>query len=203
MTRLFQADLLVIATHNEGKLQEFQNLFGVQPFQIKSAADYHLPSPAETGTTFLENALLKARFTAEETGQIAMADDSGLCIDALDGAPGVYSADWAEKPDGTRDFMWAIQKIETNLGGIKNAVAAFHSVIVLAFPDGHYEYVHGIAKGHLTFPPRGTEGHGYDPIFIPDGYDCTYAEMTLSQKNKISHRAIAFEMMLQKCFPSP
>lgn len=199
MTRKFSGDTLVIATHNTGKMAEIKALFADASFKIVSAADFDLPSPEETGTTFLENATLKALFVAKATGKPALSDDSGLCVNALSGAPGVYSADWAEI-EGGRDFNLAIQKVLEKMGDATDKGAEFVSCLVLAWPDGHVESVEGRAKGNIANPPRGKEGHGYDPIFEPEGHAKTYAEMGEAAKNEISHRALAFQMMMDKCF---
>ncbi len=200
MTRKFDAAELVIATHNKGKLQEFLAMMGPSAPKLYTASDFDLPSPPETGTTFIENSKIKAFFVANNTKKIALADDSGLCIDALSGAPGLYSADWAEKPDGTRDFDWAIEKVLAKMQGVEDRSAHFISVLVLAWPDGHFETVEGIIKGKITGAPRGMRGHGFDPIFQPEGYDVTFAEMPSEEKNRISHRAVAFGKMLDLCF---
>lgn len=197
MTRQFPGGELVVATHNKGKLAEIRHMFGGKIGKLTSAADYGLEAPEETGTTFIENALLKARFVAKATGKIALADDSGLCVAALNGDPGVYSADWAGE---NRDFGMAIQKVLAAMGGTGNRAAYFVSVLALCWPDGHCETVEGLAHGKITLEPKGIGGHGYDPIFTPDGYDKTYAEMTHDQKNAISHRAISFQKMMKKCF---
>lgn len=200
MTRKFDGTELVVATHNQGKLAEFADLFGAREFKLYTATDFGLPSPPETGTTFIENAKMKALFAAQGSGKPALADDSGLCIDALNGDPGVYSADWAEKPDGSRDFGYAIDVILEKMGDTSKRTAHFVSVIILAWPDGHYEIVEGIAPGVITAGKQGVGGHGYDPIFKPDGYAVTYAEMPAAEKNKISHRAIAFQKIMDLCF---
>lgn len=199
MTRIFSGTEIVVATHNKGKLAEFSRMFEGRDLRLSSAADAGLEAPPETGATFIENALVKAKFVAQATGKAALADDSGLCVEALDGAPGVYSADWAETENG-RDFTFAMQKIHTLLGQNPNRKAKFVSVLVLCWPDGHCESVEGAAYGKIVWPPRGKEGHGYDPVFMPDGYDTTYGEMTQEQKNAISHRADAFKKMMNKCF---
>lgn len=201
MTRKFSGTELVIATHNEGKMREFEALFKQAGVNLKfyTASGLGIESPLETGTTFVENALLKARFVAEKTGKVALADDSGICVDALGGAPGVYTADWAEEP-GQRDYRYCMEKINGLLGGNSNRKAAFASVIAVCWPDGHCEVVEGYAHGNLIWPPRGMQGHGCDPMFIPNGYNVTYAEMPAEQKNDISHRAISFGKIMDKCF---
>ena len=200
MARFFSGDDLVIATHNDGKLAEFRQMFGGRIKNMHSARSLNLPSPPETGTTFLENVTIKAVAAAKASGRIALADDSGLCVTALGGAPGVYSADWAEKPDGSRDFNFAMQRLLGELEGKSDRSAAFVSFIMLAFPDGHTEWVEGRAEGMIAQQPRGAGGHGYDPLFIPQGFDKTYAELGEEMKNKISHRALAFSKMMEKCF---
>lgn len=197
MTRTFAGDELIFATHNKGKLAEIRDMLGARIKTLYTASDFNLPAPEETGTTFVENALLKAKFVAESTGKISLADDSGLCVSALGGAPGVYSADWAGEP---RDFNRAMAKVEKALGANPDKRAHFVSVMALCWPDGHCETVEGIIPGTLVFPGRGTHGHGYDPIFLPDGYKTTFGEMTDTEKNKISHRALAFQNMIDKCF---
>lgn len=201
MSRKFTGSELVIATHNEGKRAEFDALFKKEGLNLRlySAAALGVESPVETGTTFVENSVLKAKFVAEKTGKVAMADDSGICVDALNGAPGVYTADWAEEP-GTRDFNYAMKKINDAVGSNPNRGAQFVSVITLCWPDGHTETVEGIAPGTLVWPPRGKEGHGCDPMFVPEGYDVTYAEMPAEKKNAISHRASSFKKIISLCF---
>lgn len=207
-TRLFSGSDLVIATHNPGKLAEFRHMFGAAPITLTTAAEHGLDSPEETGTTFLENVTIKALYAAKGSGLPALADDSGMCVDLLSGAPGVYSADWA---GDDRDFGLAIRKVHEAMVEMippketwetANRRAQFVSVIMLAWPDGHVEWVEGLAPGTIVWPPRGQGGHGYDPIFAPQEDPCrTYAEMAPAEKNVISHRARAFQAMLDKCFP--
>lgn len=197
---------MVVASHNAGKLREFADLMAPFGIEAKSAKEYGLPEPEETGTTFEENAYIKAHAAAVATGLPALSDDSGLCVDALDGAPGVYTADWATQPDGTRDFMLAMEKTETLLkekGATDPAqrTARFVAVICLCQPDGSAEYFRGEAEGQLVWPPRGDDGFGYDPVFQPRGFDVTFGEMTAEQKHgwkpgqdqALSHRARAFQ----------
>jgi XTP/dITP diphosphohydrolase len=200
MTRLFSGSELVIATHNKGKMAEISDMFRDKAIKLYSAADLGLESPPETGATFIENATMKAQFVAKATGKPALADDSGLCVEALEGAPGVYTADWAEEK-GARDFHYAMTKIHASMGDNPNRKATFVSVLVLCWPDGHCETAGGEARGQIVWPMRGKEGHGCDPIFQSDGYDVTYAEMPAEEKNGISHRADAFRKMMKKCFP--
>ncbi|QND57731.1 RdgB/HAM1 family non-canonical purine NTP pyrophosphatase [Mesorhizobium huakuii] len=207
---------IVVASHNAGKLREFADLMGPFGFEAKSAKDYGLPEPDETGTTFEENAYIKALAAAQATGLPALSDDSGLCVDALDGAPGVYTANWAETPDGSRDFAMAMQRTEVALQEVGAASAEqrkgrFVAVICLAFPDGEAEYYRGEAEGTLVWPPRGELGFGYDPVFLPNGFDKTFGEMTAEQKHgwkpgqptALSHRARAFQKFAQARLNTP
>jgi XTP/dITP diphosphohydrolase len=185
---------LVLATHNKGKLQEIAALLA--PFGIETvpASDFGLPEPAETEDSFAGNALIKARVAAAGSGLPALSDDSGLCVEALGGAPGVYTADWAETPNG-RDWMLAMEKVEAKLAALGPDVsrrAEFLCVLALAWPDGRSETFEGRMPGTLVWPPRGTLGFGYDPVFVPEGHDQTFAEMDPVEKHAISHRARAF-----------
>ena len=189
---------LVIASHNEGKVREIRAL--LQPYGIEpvSAASLGIPEP-ETGTTFFANAELKARFSADLSGMVALADDSGLCVDALGGDPGVYTANWAETADGTRDWPMAMRKVEDALvakGPEAGRDAHFVCVLSLCWPDGHVESFEGRVEGKLTWPPRGEVGFGYDPVFIANGLDQTFAEIDPDQKHAISHRADAFKKLV-------
>lgn len=191
--RRFTGDQLLIATHNQGKLDEMRHLLGPFGIRVTGAKDHDLPEPEETETTFVGNARIKAHAAAQATGLPALSDDSGIEIDALDGAPGVYTADWAETPNG-RDFTMAMQRTHDELEAKKAAfprTARFCCTLVLAWPDGHDEVFPGVMDGQVVWPMRGTEGHGYDPLFQPDGYDITFGEMDRWGKNKISHRANA------------
>lgn len=205
-----EAGKLVVASHNDGKLREFADL--MRPFGIdaKSAKEFGLEEPEETGTTFEENAYIKAFAAASATGIPAMSDDSGLCVDALGGQPGVYTANWAETPDGTRDFGVAMQRTEVALQEVGAADPAtrtgrFVAVICLAWPDGHAEYFRGEVDGRLVWPPRGEVGFGYDPVFLPDGHEKTFGEMSAQEKHgwtfgmadPLSHRARAFQKFAQ------
>jgi XTP/dITP diphosphohydrolase len=189
---------LVIASHNEGKVREIRALlepYGIEPI---SARSLDIPEPEETGTTFFANAELKARYSADLTGIVALADDSGLCVDALGGDPGVYTANWAETPNG-RDWGLAMQKVEDALqakGPDAGRDAHFVCVLSLCWPDGHVESFEGRAEGTLTWPPRGTVGFGYDPVFVPLGHDRTFAELAPEEKHRISHRADAFAKLV-------
>lgn len=202
MTRRFSGDRLVIATHNKGKLEEFQALLAPLGVTCISVAELGLPEPAETETTFLGNCRIKAHAAARAANLPALADDSGLTVDALDGAPGVYTADWAETPDG-RNFGMAMTKtwglLEEKSAPLPR-LAQFRCTLVLAWPDGHDEHAEGVCAGELVWPRRGAEGHGYDPMFQPEDFDLTFGEMSGEQKNAISHRARAVRAMLEKCF---
>ena len=192
---------LVIATHNAGKLREFEELLRPFDLSLLGAAALGLEEPEETGSTFRGNAILKAQAAARASGLVALADDSGLCVDALDGAPGVYSARWA---GATKDFGAAMARVERELEAHAAPPpwrAAFVSVLALAWPDGAVETFEGRVDGSLVFPPRGTAGFGYDPIFRPDGHDRTFGEMSSHEKHGIpvdgslalSHRVRAFQ----------
>jgi XTP/dITP diphosphohydrolase len=201
---------IVVASHNAGKIREIRDLIGPLGFEAKSAADLKFEEPDETGTTYEENARIKALASAKASGLPALSDDSGLAVDALDGAPGVYTANWAERADGSRDFGMAMEKVEQALSE-KGATtrdkrtARFVSVLCLAWPDGHTETFRGEVEGHLVWPPRGTQGFGYDPVFQPDGYDVTFGEMPAEQKHgwkpgdeaALSHRARAFKLFVE------
>ena len=200
--RRFSEPKLVIATHNVGKLEEIAQL--LQPFgtQVVSAGYLGLAEPEETEDSFSGNARIKAHFAAKETGLPALADDSGITIDALSGAPGVYTADWAETPNG-RDFIMAMTKAWMALEDAKAPAprrAQFRCTLVLAWPDGHDELFEGIMAGQVVWPMRGDQGHGYDPIFQPDGYEITFGQMDRWEKNLISHRADAFKKLVSGCF---
>jgi XTP/dITP diphosphohydrolase len=200
--RKFTGDRLVVATHNTGKLEEISALLHPFAVAVTSAGELGLAEPAETETTFIGNARIKAHFAAQATGLPALADDSGICIDALDGAPGVYTADWAETPQG-RDFVLAMTRAWTELEAVAAPLprrAQFRCTLVLAWPDGHDEVFEGVMPGQVVWPMRGDQGHGYDPIFQPDGFDITFGEMDRWKKNEISHRADAFRKLVQGCF---
>lgn len=181
-------DTLVVATHNQGKLKEFKELLAGMVGEVKSAGDLGLPSPPETGTTFIENAMIKAKAAVEACGLPCLSDDSGLSVNALNGEPGVYAADWAG-PE--KDFQKAMALINEKLGDATDRSAYFTSVLVLAFPDGRTEVFEGRINGIITWPPRGENGFGYDPMFIPDGYGQTFGELKTHIKNSISHRTMA------------
>jgi XTP/dITP diphosphohydrolase len=193
---------LIVATHNRGKLEEIASLLDPFDIAISSNADFDLPEPEETGATFLENARIKARAAQKMTGLPALADDSGLEIDALGGRPGVYTADWAETPGG-RDFVLAMSRAHDELvasGAPQPWRACFCCTLVLAQPGGRESVFVGQAEGRIVWPMRGDQGHGYDPIFLPDGYEATFGEMDRWEKNRISHRADAFGKFVTACF---
>jgi XTP/dITP diphosphohydrolase len=186
---------LVVASHNQGKVREIRALLGPHGIEPVSAGDLKLPEPEETGATFIANAELKARAAADASGHPALADDSGLWVDALDGAPGIYSARWAGP---AKDFRIAMARVEKELRE-KHATdlsAKFVCALSVAMPHGEAKSFEGEVHGHLTFPPRGDHGFGYDPIFIPQGWDQSFAEIDPHEKNDMSHRAWAFEKLL-------
>lgn len=209
--RKLESREIIVASHNAGKVREINDLIAPFGFSAKSAAEMSLPEPEETGTTFEENAAIKALAAAKATGLPALSDDSGLCVTALDDAPGVYTADWAEKADGSgRDFMMAMEKIQTaiNAKGTNEHSAKFVAVLCLAWPDGHREYFRGETHGEIVWPPRGDAGFGYDPIFLPDGHSKTFGEMSAEEKHSwkpeqqddgLSHRARAFALFARTC----
>ena len=195
--RRFTEDRLVIASHNKGKVVEIREL--LEPFgvDVVSAGDLGLPEPEETGLTFIDNAMLKARAAAEASGLPALTDDSGMTVEALDGAPGIYSARWAGP---SKDFAVAIELVRTRMGDDPNRRGAFVCALALAWPDGAVETFEGVIQGHLEFPPRGSNGFGYDPIFVPEGDSRTFGEFEPAEKHAISHRAIAFRQLVRACF---
>jgi XTP/dITP diphosphohydrolase len=201
--RRLDASRLVVASHNAGKVSEIRDLLAPWGIETVSAAELDLPVPEETEATFEGNAALKARAAAQAAGLPALADDSGLAIDALDGAPGVHTADWAETPAG-RDFALAMRKAHEALlerGAQPPWTARFVCVLCLAWPDGHLETVRGEAEGEVVWPPRGAHGHGYDPVFVPAGDRRTFAEMPAEEKNAVSHRADAFARLKAEALP--
>ncbi len=203
MARRFSLPRLVVATHNRGKAGEIRAMLSPFGVDIVSAGELGLPAPEETGTTFEENATLKALAATRASGLPALADDSGLSVRALDGRPGLHTADW-EGP--TRDAMVGMRRIQDELArrGVPNDDAAraatFHCVLALAWPDEHVELVHGTLEGCIVWPPRGSGGHGYDPCFLPAGETRTTAEMSDAEKNAISHRGRAFRLLVEACF---
>jgi XTP/dITP diphosphohydrolase len=199
--RLAPGATLLFATHNAGKVEEVRALLAPHGVRVESAAERGLPEPAETEETFLGNARLKARAACAATGLPALADDSGIAVDALDGAPGVRTADWAETPAG-RDFLVAMTRTHEALlaaGAPEPWGARFVSVLVLAWPDGEEAVFEGIAEGRVVWPPRGALGHGYDPVFVPEGETRTFAEMTPEEKNARSHRGRSIRAFAEAC----
>ena len=203
MNRKFEEKVLVLATHNLGKIEEFKHLFGDVGFDITDIGQFSWAPPEESGKSFLENSLIKAREATKLTGLVSLADDSGLCVDVLKGAPGIYSADWAIMGDGSRDFDMATAKLVKEIersDSSKPFTAYFVCSLILYWPDGHFERFEGKIEGEIVWPGRGANGHGYDPVFLPYGYKETFGQMDRWDKNKISHRGLAMENLLATCF---
>ncbi len=204
--RKLEEPKLVIASHNQGKIRELRDLLDPLGYDLVTAGDLDLPEPEETGTTFEANAELKALASAKAAGMPALADDSGLAVVGLDGAPGIYSARWAGPQ---KDFGMAMELVEKALReqSPDNRAARFVSVICLAWPDGHTEFFRGEVEGTIVHPARGTQGFGYDPIFQPDGHERTFGEMSAEEKHgwtpgeatALSHRARAFKLFAEQC----
>ncbi len=197
MTRRFGGGKLVIASHNPGKVREIAELLRPFDAEIVSAGDLGLPEPVEDGATFRENAAIKAHAAARAAQCPALADDSGLAVDALGGQPGIYSARWAG-PE--KDFPAAMSRIEEALAGARDRGARFVCALALAWPDDHVETFEGTVAGELVWPPRGQAGFGYDPIFLPRGHEATFGEMDPARKHAISYRADAFRQLVTACF---
>jgi XTP/dITP diphosphohydrolase len=202
MSLSLRGEKILIATHNKGKLEEFREILGPRGVEVTSAGELHLPEPEETENTFIGNARIKAQSAMKATGMITLADDSGLSVDALGGAPGVYTADWAGP---TRDWMMAMRTVEEKLqaAGAKTVdqrTASFNCTLLLLWPNGTERIYVGTAPGHLTWPPVGAFGHGYDPVFVPQGKTVSFAQMSHDEKNQISHRARALALMLKDLF---
>ncbi|RUS59584.1 RdgB/HAM1 family non-canonical purine NTP pyrophosphatase [Pseudorhodobacter sp. E13] len=200
--RKFSDNRLVVATHNAGKLAEIRELLNGFDVAVTSCAELGLAEPQETEDNFIGNARIKAHAAAQASGLVALADDSGICVDGLGGAPGVYTADWAETPTG-RDFTMAMERTWRELEAISAPyprTAQFRCTLVMAWPDGHDEVFEGVMPGSVIWPMRGDLGHGYDPIFQPDGHERTFAEIPADEKNLISHRADAFRKLVAGCF---
>ncbi|MDE2385388.1 MAG: RdgB/HAM1 family non-canonical purine NTP pyrophosphatase [Alphaproteobacteria bacterium] len=206
MTRSLKNQTILIATHNKGKLAEFAQLLAPYGVTAKSAGELGLAEPAETETTFRGNARIKAEAACKASGLVTISDDSGLCVDALGGAPGVYTADWAGP---SRDWALAMRLVEEKLQAAKATAQAqrsaqFMCTLCVMWPDGETRFYEGVAPGHLTWPPRGPFGHGYDPMFVPDAQGApggkTFAELTPEAKNAISHRGRALEKLLADLF---
>lgn len=212
MMRKLTPGRMVLATHNAGKVREIAALLGPYGMEMVSAGELGLPEPEETGTTFAENALLKARAAAMASGLPAIADDSGLCVAALGGQPGVYTADWsyvqsfegnAAHPTDSRDWYMAMGKVEgrlAELGPDVDRSGYFTCTLAVVWPDGEEAVFEGRVHGTLTWPPRGTLGFGYDPVFVAEGYDRTFAEIDPAEKHAISHRADAFKKLVAALF---
>ncbi|MCH9000095.1 MAG: RdgB/HAM1 family non-canonical purine NTP pyrophosphatase [Proteobacteria bacterium] len=202
MTDSLAGETLVIATHNPGKLREIVAL--IEPFgvDVVAAAELGLPEPEETGASFAENAALKAHAAAAGSGHPALADDSGLAVAALGGAPGIHSARWAGP---NKDFAAAMARVERELAaarasGVEDRRAAFVCALCLAYPDGREQIFEGRIEGRLTWPPRGEKGFGYDPMFLAEGHEITFGEMEPAEKHQISHRARAFAKLVRDVF---
>ena len=202
MSRKLKGEKILIASHNQGKLEEFRQLLAPHGVEVTSAGELGLAEPAETENSFEGNARIKAEAAMKATGLITLSDDSGLCVDALNGDPGVYTADWAGP---TRDWMMAMRLVEEKLQAARATTPAqrkgqFKCTLCVMWPDGEERYYEGLAHGQLVWPPRGALGHGYDPVFVPDGQDQTFAEMTHTKKNTLSHRGLALEQLLRDLF---
>ncbi|HYC03365.1 MAG TPA: RdgB/HAM1 family non-canonical purine NTP pyrophosphatase [Azospirillaceae bacterium] len=195
--RKFSGDTLVIASHNKGKVKEIAELLGAYVSRFPTAGELGLPEPEETETTYKGNAELKALAAARASGLPALSDDSGMSVDALGGAPGIYSARWAG-PE--KDFAAAMARVERELPPDADRGAEFVCALCIAWPDGHVETVEGRLRGTLVHPPRGTKGFGYDPIFIPLGDTRTFGEIEPEEKHAMSHRALAFRQLVERCF---
>jgi XTP/dITP diphosphohydrolase len=213
--RLQPGDRLVIATHNQGKLREFKDLLAPFDLDLVSAGELGLPEPDETGTTFIDNARIKAHAAADASGLPALADDSGLCVDALGGDPGVYTANWAgSSANGGRDYMVGMRRVEDSLqaaGAHTPSLrrGSFNATLCLAHPDGREVIFEGKVEGTLVWPPRGQKGFGFDPVFMPDGFDITFGEMPPEAKHSwapgrvgLSHRARAFAKFVEAALES-
>ncbi len=200
MTRLILKGPLIVASYNKGKIQEIENLFIKYAINIIPVEKFGLAESAETGKTFVDNAKAKALETATTVGLPAVADDSGLVVTALGGGPGLYSARWAREE---RSFTAAMVRIHTLLGDTKDRSARFVSALALAWPDGHTETFEGVVQGNIVWPPRGSNGFGYDPIFQPSGHTATFAEMYPTLKQTISHRTRAFDKLAAACLRLP
>lgn len=201
MTRKLTGGKLVLASHNRGKLVEIADLLAPYGIEVVGAPELGLAEPAETEETFAGNARIKAHAAAQGSGLPALSDDSGITVDALDGQPGVHTADWADTPEG-RDFTMAMEKVWRMLeerGAPHPRRAQFRCTLCIAWPDGHDEIFEGVCEGSLTWPMRGDKGFGFDPMFVPDGETRTFAEMDPAEKHAISHRADAFAKLKAAC----
>ncbi|WP_135468496.1 non-canonical purine NTP pyrophosphatase [Crenalkalicoccus roseus] len=192
---------VVLASHNAGKVREVAALLAPHGLEVVSAGALGLPEPAETEESFLGNARIKALAAARAAGLPAIADDSGFSVAVLGGAPGVRTADWATRPDGTRDYAMAMAEVARRAGAAADRRAWFTCALVLAWPDGHWEGFEGEVHGSWVHPPRGERGFGYDPMFVPEGHAQTFGEMDPALKHAISHRARAFAALAAHCLP--
>lgn len=199
MRRLSRGSKIVLASHNAGKLREFSTLLAESGITVVSAGELNLPEPEETADTFVGNSEIKALAAARASGLPALADDSGFCVSALDGQPGVYSARWGGP---TKDMSVAMERVHREMGDTTDHGASFVAALCLAWPDGEIHSVVGECHGQTVWPPRGEHGHGYDPMFSPEGETRTFAEMDESEKNAISHRGRAFALFLMECVES-
>lgn len=199
MARRFTENRLIIASHNPGKVREIGELLTPWSVEVVSAAELNLPEPEETGLTFVANAKLKADAAALAANLPALADDSGLAVNALDGAPGIYSARWGG-PE--KDFDMAMARVNNEMGDTADRGARFVCALALTWPDGHSEVFEGTVDGTLVWPPRGNRGFGYDPMFLADGDTGTYGEIDPAEKHAKSHRAVAFRKLIDACFPA-
>ncbi len=200
MTDKIIFEKIILATHNQGKIREFSRLFAPLGVEIIASHTLNLEEPEETGSSFSDNALLKARAACKSTGLPALADDSGLAVTALNGAPGIYSARWAEQQDGQKDFIKAMAKVHTELADSSDRSAAFVAVLALVTPERQEHLFEGRAEGEIIWPPRGDQGFGYDPVFVPHGDTKTFAEMSATEKQIFSHRAKAFNALREALF---
>ena len=198
MARRFTDRRLVIASHNPGKVREIGELLSPWSIEVVSASELNLPEPEETGDSFVSNAKLKADAAAIAAKLPALADDSGLAVTALDGAPGIYSARWGGE---TKDFDAAMARVNAELGDAADRSARFVCALALTWPDGHCEIFEGDVRGELVWPPRGTLGFGYDPMFVADGDSGSFGEISPAEKHAKSHRAVAFNRLISACFP--
>lgn len=197
--RKFEASELVVATHNAGKAREIGELLSSYAVErVYTADELGLDEPVENGATFSDNAIIKALSAAKASGKMALADDSGLAVNALGGDPGIYSARWG---GDEKDFNMAMTKVHEALGDDPDRSAAFICALCLAWPDGHIQVYEGRVEGAITWPMRGEKGFGYDPIFVPEGHERTFAEMEPAEKHAMSHRAKAFAQMVEAVFP--
>lgn len=201
--RRIEPGRIVLASHNAGKVREVAALLAPYGLEVVPAGELGLAEPAETEESFLGNARIKALAAARASGLPAIADDSGFSVAALGGEPGVRTADWATRPDGTRDYAMAMAEVARRAGAHPDRRAWFTCALALAWPDGHTEGFEGKVHGHWVYPPRGDRGFGYDPIFVPEGHAQTFGEMDPALKHAISHRARAFALLAEACLPPP